>query len=133
MISCDTEIVVRYAETDQMQFAHHANYIIWFEHGRIRWLKKLGFSYAEMENKGYLIPVLEVKANFFKYALFDEVLKIRTILRNMPKAKICFEYEVFNEKNEMICSGSSLHVFMNKKRKAIKPPRELISKIKSLF
>ncbi len=133
MISYDSEIVVRYAETDQMQFAHHANYIIWFEHGRIQWLKKIGFSYAEMEKNGYLIPVLEVFAKFIKYAVFEEGLLIKTILNELPKAKIKFDYEIYNQKDELICLGNSLHVFMNQKKQAIKPPRELIRRIKALF
>ncbi len=133
MIEQMVEILVRYAETDQMKFAHHSNYIIWFEHGRIQLLNKLGFPYAELEKDGYLIPVLEVHAHFKKYAKFDETLKLKTIIPKLPAAKQLFEYEVFNLDGEMICSGSSVHTFMNKQFRAIKPPRKLIQKLRPYF
>jgi acyl-CoA thioester hydrolase len=133
MIEHTVDILVRYAETDQMQFAHHSNYIIWFEHGRIQLLKKLGFPYAELEKEGYLIPVLEVHAHFSKYALFDESLKLKTKITRLPSAKQFFEYEVTNSKGELICTGSSVHTFMNKNNKAIRPPRKLVQKLKPYF
>ncbi len=133
MIEQTVDILVRYAETDQMQFAHHSNYIIWFEHGRIQLLKKLGFPYAELEKEGYLIPVLEVQAQFLKYAVFDETLRLTTIIPKLPGAKQLFKYEVYNLQNELICTGSSLHSFMNKEHKAIRPPRNLIKKLKPYF
>ena len=133
MIEQTVEIIVRYAETDQMRFAHHSNYIIWFEHGRIQLLKKLGFPYAELEKEGYLIPVLEVHAHFLKYALFDEILKLKTIIPKPPSAKQIFEYEVFNSQEELICTGSSVHTFMNKQNKAIRPPRKMVQKLRTYF
>lgn len=133
MIEQTVEIIVRYAETDQMQFAHHSNYIIWFEHGRIQLLKKLGFPYTDLEKRGYLIPVLEVSAVFLKYAVFDECLKLTTRIPKLPSAKQFFEYEVYNEKQELICTGKSVHTFMNKENKAIRPPRELIKEVKPYF
>ncbi len=133
MIEQTVEILVRYAETDQMQFAHHSNYIIWFEHGRIQLLKKLGFPYADLEKEGFLIPVLEVHAKFLKYAVFDECLKLKTIIPRMPTAKQFFEYEVYNAQDELICTGSSVHTFMNKENKAIRPPRALVEKLKPFF
>ncbi|KAA3608443.1 MAG: acyl-CoA thioesterase [Calditrichaeota bacterium] len=133
MIEQTVDILVRYAETDQMQFAHHSNYIVWFEHGRIQLLKKLGFPYSELEKKGYLIPVLEVKAQFLKYAVFDELLKLKTKIPKLPSAKQFFEYEVYNSENELICTGSSVHTFMNKQNKAIRPPKELLKCLRPYF
>ena len=133
MIEQTVEILVRYAETDQMQFAHHSNYIIWFEHGRIQLLKKLGFPYAQLEKDGYLIPVLEVHAHFLKYAVFDETLKLKTKIPKLPSAKQFFEYEVFNSRDELICTGYSVHTFINKQNKAIRPPRKLVKKLKPFF
>ena len=133
MIEDTCEIYVRYAETDQMQFAHHSNYVVWFEHGRIQLLKKYDFSYAELEEKGYLMPVLELHINFFKYACFDDKLLLKTVMPAAPTAKQKFRYEIHNENNEIICTGSSLHTFMSKENKAIKPPRELITKFKTYF
>lgn len=133
MIEQTVEIIVRYAETDQMKFAHHANFIIWFEHGRIQLLKKLGFPYSELEKEGYLIPVLEVHAYYLKYALFDERLKLKTTIPKLPSAKQIFEYEVFNARDELICTGKSVHTFMNKQNKAIRPPRKLVKMLRPYF
>lgn len=133
MIQHTCEIQVRYAETDQMRFAHHSNYIIWFEYGRIELLKKYGFSYADLEKAGYLMPVLEVNVRFLKYAVFDEVLKLTTLMPKPPAARQVFEYRIHNVQNELICTGSSLHSFMNQHNKAVKPPRDLRKKLAQYF
>ena len=133
MIKHTCEIQVRYAETDQMQFAHHSSYIIWFELGRIELLKQFGVSYADLEKKGCLMPVLEINVQFLKYAVFDEKIFLTTLMPEAPAAKQVFEYTIHNLKNEIICKGSSLHTFMNTQNKAIKPPKELRDKLKPFF
>jgi len=126
MIKHVCTLTVRYAETDQMQFAHHSNYIVWFEHARIQLMNHYGISYAKLEQDGFLMPVLEVNARFIKYAVFDETLKIETSLPEIPGAKLRFLYNVYNTHEELICNGSSLHAFINLDKKAIKPPKELL-------
>jgi acyl-CoA thioester hydrolase len=133
MIQHESSLTVRYAETDQMRFAHHANYIIWFERGRIGLMKHFGVSYAQLENDGYLMPVIEVGANYFKPARFDQQLTIRTSISEKPRAKVRFEYRVLNEAGELLCSGFSLHSFMNKQDRAIKPPKVFLQKIQDFF
>ena len=76
----EIEILVRYSETDQMSFVYHGNYVKYFEMGRIAWLRKLGFSYKKMEEDGILMPVIDIKINFKKPALFDDKLKLITKL-----------------------------------------------------
>lgn len=133
MIEGSVNIIVRYAETDQMKFAHHSNYIIWFEYGRIELLNKLGVPYDELENQGYLLPVLEVNARYKRPARFNEQLTIKTIIREKPRAKMRIEYEVSNSRNEIICTGFSLHSFMNRNDRAIKPPKVFMEKIEDKF
>lgn len=133
MIEGQTEVVVRYAETDQMKFAHHSNYIVWFEYGRIELMNQIGIPYDDLEKKGYLLPVLEVNAQYKKPARFNEHLIIKTIISEKPRAKLRIEYEVLNEQNEKICTGFSLHSFMNEKDRAIKPPKIFMEKIKDNF
>jgi len=131
MISHRCQIRVRYAETDQMQFAHHSAYIVWFEHARIDLLKAQGFSYARLEKEGYLMPVLEVFARFIRYAQFDDLLTIEVKLAGSG-AKFRFEYVVLNEKDETICEGFSLHTFMNTENKATRPPRALLRHLRGV-
>lgn len=125
------EIRVRYAESDQMKFAHHSNYIIWFEYARIELLRHFGFDYAEMEKEGYLLPVLEANVNYIKPAFFDDLLKIEAGITEIPRSSFKIDYKVFNEKNELICCGFTRHAFMNKENRAIKPPKDFINMIKN--
>jgi len=124
------EIRVRYEETDQMKFAHHSNYIVWFEYARIEMLRHYGFNYAQMEKNGQLLPVLEVNISYLKPAFFDELLKIEARVSGLPRSSFKIDYKVFNETGEMICEGFSRHAFMNKENKAIKPPKDFIRVIK---
>jgi acyl-CoA thioester hydrolase len=133
MIERKTKIRVRYAETDQMRFVHHSNYIIWFEFARVELMKHYGFSYARLEDEGYMMPVLEINVQYFKPARFDELITIRAFISQMPRAKIKFEYEVSNEHGVLICRGSSLHSFMNQKDKAVKPPKEFLKEMQKHF
>lgn len=133
MIRHSCSITVRYAETDQMKFAHHANYIVWFEHARIELMKHIGVSYADLERQGYLMPVLEVHVIYHHYAVFDEALTVVTLLSEMPRARVRFEYEVLNKKGVCICTGHSSHAFINTQNKAIRPPKFLIEKIARYF
>lgn len=133
MIEGRTEVVVRYAETDQMKFAHHANYIVWFEFGRIELMNQLGIPYNVLEAQGYLLPVLEVGAQYIRPARFNDRLIIKTFIREKPRAKLRIEYEIWNLQGQQICTGFSLHSFMNRKDRAIKPPKVFMEKIEDKF
>ncbi len=124
------QIRVRYAETDQMKFAHHSNYIVWFEYARIELLRRYGFDYGQMEKDGFLLPVLEVGVSYLKPAFFDDLLRIEARVAGIPRSSFKIEYKVFNETGEMICDGYSRHAFMNKVNKAIKPPKNFIKAVK---
>lgn len=133
MIEHSARLRVRYAETDQMQFVHHSNYIVWFEFGRTELLKAYGFSYAGLEKDGYLMPVLEVNARYLRPAKYDDLITIKTTMPFLPKARFGFEYQVFNEAKQLLCEGSSLHSFMNTREQAIKPPKNFLIKMKTCF
>lgn len=128
-----SRIQVRYAETDQMKFAHHSSYIVWFEAARIDFMHSIGIDYACMEKDGYLLPVLEVKAAYKKAARFDEQLDIKTFINELPRAKLRFEYKIFNQQQQLICEGYSVHAFMNKANRAVKPPKFFIESLKRFF
>jgi len=133
MIEHFTETRVRYAETDQMQIAHHSNYIVWFELARVELMKSLGWDYASMEKAGYWMPVLEVRVHYLKPLFFDDWVRIRAFIEERPSAKIKYQYEIFNARQERICQGYTVHGFMNAKNRAIKPPRAFIKKMQSYF
>jgi acyl-CoA thioester hydrolase len=87
-------IRVRYAETDQMGIAHHAEYFAWFEVGRTDLLRECGMSYRELEAGGLRLPVIEASARFLKPVLYDDVLEVRTELAALRGARVGFTYEV---------------------------------------
>ena len=121
MKKSSTKTRVRYSETDQMGVVYHGNYAQFFEMGRTEWLRSLGVTYKYMETSGIMLPVISIKFNFIKSALYDDILTISTFLKKEPMVKIEFEYEIKNQNDELICTGNSVLAFMNMKTK--KPSR----------
>lgn len=116
-----TKTRIRYSETDQMGVVYHGNYAQFFELGRTEWLRFLGVTYKDMEINGIMLPVISLKCNFIKSALYDDILTIKTVLKKKPMVKIEFDYKITNQNDELICIGSSVLAFMN--MKTSKPTR----------
>jgi acyl-CoA thioester hydrolase len=108
----ETEVRVRYAETDQMGVAHNANYFVWFEVGRVTWCEAKGFSYREMEgDDDHFLMVAESSCRFKSPARFDDLLVIRTAVRSATDKVIRFAYEVLEKKSRRIlATGETAHV-----------------------
>jgi acyl-CoA thioester hydrolase len=118
-------LLVRYGETDQMGVVHHSNYLRYFEVARLEWLSALGVSYALMEKEGLIMPVIDVKVTYKIPALFDDSLTIYIFLRELPRVKIIFSYEIKNQKDEIVCNGETTLAFLNTKtRKPVRCPEE---------
>ena len=117
------QIRVRYGETDQMGVVYHGNYALYLEMGRIEWLRKLGISYKNMEDNGVMLPVVSITINYKKPAGYDDIINVKTQLKDKPSAKIEFEYEITNEKGELLTTASTVLVFIDKKtNRPIKAP-----------
>jgi acyl-CoA thioester hydrolase len=110
--SVDSVVKVRYAETDQMGVVYHANYLVWFEVGRVAWCKKMGFSYGEMEQKdGRYLMVAEATCRYKAPAHFEEEILIRTALAKATERVIRFRYEIRNrETGLLLATGETAHV-----------------------
>ena len=119
----ETEIRVRYAETDKMGIVHHSNYLIWFEAGRSDLCRARGFSYKEMEERDdALMVVAESYVRYKSPAFYEDILHIRTRVAEVRSRSIRFIYEVFRPSdNAVIAEGETLHVVTdtNKKVKLI--------------
>lgn len=116
MYTSSTNIRVRYAETDQMGVVYHSNYFPYFESARAEAIRELGFTYADMEKEGVIMPIIDVHARFIRPALYDDLLTIRTTLKELPvHHKIEFHHEVFNEKEELLTTATIILYFMDKK------------------
>ena len=106
---------VRYAETDQMGVVYHGNYAQYFEMGRVEWLRNLGISYKWMEENGIMLPVVSLTINYKKPARYDDELTVKTIFKNQTSVKIEFDYEIYNDKQELLTTGNSILVFVDMK------------------
>ena len=132
MISSETKIRVRFAETDAMRVAYHGNYFAWFEVSRIEMLDKIGLSYKELDSQGCHLPVLEVHSKYIRPAKFDDVLTIRASITEKPLVKIKIEYEVFCG-GQKLCEGHTVHAFVNSNGIPMKPPAFFIDKLRQYF
>lgn len=128
----DYVLRTRYAETDQMGVVYYGNYPQYLELGRVEWLRSLGISYKQMEEEGIILPVVSLQINYKKPATYDELITIRTILKEIPNTKITFDYEVINEKNEVISTATTTLVFVDSKTwRPTRCPENLITLIKA--
>jgi len=124
MFTHDTQIRVRYAETDQMGVVYHSNYFPWFESARAEAIRDMGLTYAEMEKSGVIMPIVDVHCRYLRPAKYDELLTVRTILKELPAHhKIEFHHEVYNEQKELLAVGKIILYFMEAKtmKKTVMP------------
>ncbi len=127
------EVRVRYAETDQMGVVYHGNYAQYFEMGRVEWLRNLGISYKWMEENGIMLPVVSLSMNYKKPARYDDVLTVKTFLKSQTSVKIEFDYEIYNQNNELLTTGNSVLVFVDiKSGRPTLPPDYVIDKLKNI-
>ena len=128
----EIEFRVRYGETDQMGVVYHGNYAQYFEMGRTGWLREMGFSYRALEESGIMLPVISLSINYKKPARYDDLIKVKTTLVKLPSVTIEFNYEIVNEKNEILTIGNSVLVFIDtSKNKPTKCPDYILDKLRN--
>lgn len=116
-----------------MGVVHHGNYAQYLEIARIDWLRQFNISYGQMEKDGIMLPVYSMEFRFHKPAVFDDILNLKTRLKELPSVKIAFEYEIYNEKKELLTSASTVLVFMDSKTKRpIRCPQFILDKIQEI-
>ncbi len=134
MYRSETFIRVRYGETDQMGYVYYGNYGMYYEVGRVESLRQLGLTYKELEDGGVMMPVLENHSKFISPALYDDHLKIVTIIREKPTVRIKFEYEIFNQSGKLIHQGETLLAFVDKNTgRPCRPPEHFQNVLKPYF
>ncbi len=132
MIQSRVSVTVRYAETDMMGIVYHANYLPWFEVGRTTLLKEIGVPYRKLEEDGFLLPVLEISAKYLRPALYDDTVEIVSTVRERPLLRIRVEYEV-RRGDELLATGASLHAFVDRDGRPVRPPAWAVEKIGRAF
>ena len=134
MFVFETQIRVRYAETDQMGYMYYGNYAAFYEVARTEMLRSLGMTYSSMEKDGIMLPVAELKTKYLKPALYDENIRIKVSIHQKPSVRIIFYYELFNENNELINTGETTLVFFDmKKNKPCLPPKVFLTEMGAYF
>ena len=126
----ETKLRVRYGETDRMGFVYYGNYAVYFEVARVETLKSLGVSYKELEDTGIILPVLDYRIKYIKPAYYDDLLTIKTTIPEIPKARINFTYETYNQSEVLINKAETTLVFVNKdSMKPISAPELIVAKM----
>ena len=131
MISFETKIRVEYHHTDQMGIVHHSNYVKFFEVARTEWLRAMGVTYAEMERRGVMMPIVDVSVKYRNPALYDELISVTAFVDALPMARMTFRYEVRGEDGREIASGSTTLGFIDSQtRRPVRAPQWLLEVIK---
>ncbi|KYG77313.1 thioesterase [Roseivirga spongicola] len=134
MYVAETQVRVRYAETDQMGYAYYGNYATYYEVGRVEALRQLGFQYKEMEENGIMMPVTDLKCKFLKPARYDELITIRVIIKALPSVRMYFYYEVLDADGNKLNEGETTLVFVNmSSNRPCKAPEYLLEKLSPYF
>ena len=117
---------VRYAETDQMGVVWHGHYLAWFEVGRTDLLRHQGMTYRELETEGLRLPVIEAELRFLRPARYDDVLEIRTRVREVRGATVRFDYEVHRPGTEgPLATGATAHAAVDVEGRVRRLPETL--------
>jgi len=127
----ETTIRVRYAETDRMGVVYYANFLVWFEIGRVELCRQMGFAYKQMEleDDSYIV-VAEAHCQYKRPAYFDDELRIRTRVAEAGSRVIRFGYEVIrSETAELVATGETVHVICDKNGR----PKALPAKYRKYF
>jgi acyl-CoA thioester hydrolase len=126
----ETQIRVRYGETDQMGVVYHGNYAQYLEVGRLEWLRALHISYKKMEEDGVILPVVSLSIKYKKSACYDDVINVKTQLVKIPTASIEFEYEITNEIGEVLATATTVLAFIDKStNKPIRCPKFILDQL----
>ncbi|MEO0006353.1 MAG: hypothetical protein RJA20_549 [Bacteroidota bacterium] len=135
MYAFETQIRVRYGETDQMGYLYYGNYAEYYEVGRVETIRSLGVSYKELEEvHGIWLPVVSLEVKYLRPAYYDDLLTVRTEITSLPDKYINFEVKVFNESKKLINTGAVRLCFYDPATKrTCQAPEFLLEKLRPFF
>ena len=135
MYAHSTQARVRYGETDQMGYLYYGRYAEYHEVGRVETIRSLGLTYKELEEvHGIWLPVVSMDMRFVRPAFYDELLTIRTEIRQLPDRYITFHTEIFNPANKLVNAGAVRLCFFEAAAKKVVPaPAELLGRLAPYF
>ena len=126
--SSEIQLRVRYGETDQMGYCYYGNYAQYFEVGRVEALRALGWSYKEMEEKGFMLPVSSFSVKYISPAFYDDLLTVHTRIIDLKGVRLYFEYEIKNEQGKLVATAETTLVFVDKNTmRPTTPPKDFVT------
>jgi acyl-CoA thioester hydrolase len=134
MYTATTQVRVRYGETDKMGFVYYGIYPLYYEIGRTELMREFNLPYKEIEDMGIILPVKTLDIKYHKAAKYDDLLTIKTSIKEIPGVRITFYYEILNEKEELLNEGTTMLIFVNEKtQRPMKAPDILIKQLEKYF
>ena len=134
MFIYEHKLRVLYGDTDQMGYVYYGNYGYYYEQARSEAIRSIGITYKELEDSGTMMPITRMNIKYIQPAYYDDLLTIKTFVSHLPNRLILFNYEVYNEKNELINEGETQLAFIDAKTKRLKAaPDALMEKMKPFF
>jgi acyl-CoA thioester hydrolase len=130
----ETILQVQYYETDKMGVVHHSNYIRYYETARTDFIKSLGVSYRQLEESGTAMPIVNISIKYIQPAAYDDILTVKTTLKELPTSRITFYYEMYNQAGKLINEGYTILAFLNQEtQRPSRVPEILMERLRPLF
>ena len=122
----DTEIVVRYAETDQMKVVHHSVYPIWFEAARTDYMEKAGYPYTRIEKEGVMLPLSRLECDFREGAKYGDTILIKTSIKKLSPVRLEIKYKAYRKSDGVfLAEGITVHAWTDENLKIINLKKRL--------
>lgn len=129
-MSCDTtspetwyEHFISYGETDTMGVLYYAEYLHLFERARSQFIRERGMSYAEVERRGFLLPIREAQCRYRSPARYDDCIALRCVISNWNRASLKFSYEMFDkDRRVLLATGMTEHACVNPQGRPVRIP-----------
>ncbi|WP_053970641.1 thioesterase family protein [Mangrovimonas sp. ST2L15] len=113
IISHTSKVRIRFVETDPLGIVWHGNYIQYFEDGREDFGRHHGISYLDQKKYGFATPIIKSSTDHKRPLRYGDIATIKTIFIDSPAAKMVFRYEVFNQDDDLVCTGETVQVFVD--------------------
>jgi acyl-CoA thioester hydrolase len=123
-------LLVRFCETDLMGIVHHANYLLYFEAGRVDWLHRRGVAYEAWAKRGIHLPVVETRLRYRKAARFDETLVVESTCSELTRVTVRFTYRILRS-DDLLCEGETLLACVGPSLTAMRIPPDIAEVFRS--
>src|ERR1035441_5799033 len=140
VMSVSTEVRVRYAETDQMGIVYYANYLVWFEIGRVELLRSLGLAYSQLEKEHQcILPVVEASCRYRSPARYDDRILIETRPALLRGSLLRFAYQIYRKtsqegkEHELLAEGETTHIVCDDELKKKPLPEKYSAALRAMM